>query len=123
MPGETIKQRAIQVLEALPDDATIDDAIERLCLIAKIGKDCDSLRPTSLPNTKRSRSAFSRDDDALDRSGDRELAAIRAFIQQDSPHDASVVVARLIRAVARLRDFPQSGRVVPEFEQRRPGNR
>jgi hypothetical protein len=36
MPSETIKQRAIQALEALPDDATIDDAIERLCLIAKI---------------------------------------------------------------------------------------
>jgi addiction module RelE/StbE family toxin len=46
-----------------------------------------------------------------------DLAAIRAFIQQDSPHYASVVVARLIRAVARLRDFPQSGRVVPEFER------
>jgi predicted transcriptional regulator len=36
MPGETIKQRAIQALEALLDDATIDDAIERLCLVAKI---------------------------------------------------------------------------------------
>jgi predicted transcriptional regulator len=36
MPGETIKQRTIQALEALPVDATIDDAIERLCLIAKI---------------------------------------------------------------------------------------
>jgi predicted transcriptional regulator len=36
MPGETIKQRAIQALQTLPDDATIDDAIERLCLIAKI---------------------------------------------------------------------------------------
>jgi toxin ParE1/3/4 len=46
-----------------------------------------------------------------------DLAAIRAFIQQDSPHYASVVVARLIRAVARLRDFRQSGRVVPEFER------
>jgi toxin ParE1/3/4 len=46
-----------------------------------------------------------------------DLAAIRAFIQQDSPHYASVVVARLIRAVARLRDFPQSGRVVPEFDR------
>ena len=28
-----------------------------------------------------------------------------------------MVVARLIRAVARLRDFPQSGRVVPEFDR------
>jgi len=47
-----------------------------------------------------------------------DLAAIRAFIEQDSPHYASVVVARLIRAVDQLRDFPQSGRVVPEFERR-----
>jgi toxin ParE1/3/4 len=46
-----------------------------------------------------------------------DLAAIRAFIEQDSPHYASVVVARLIRAVERLKDFPQSARVVPEFER------
>ena len=36
MPSETVKQRAIHALETLPEDATIDDAIERLCLIAKI---------------------------------------------------------------------------------------
>ena len=47
-----------------------------------------------------------------------DLAAIRAFIEQDSPHYASVVVARLIRAVDRLRDFPHSGRVVSGFERR-----
>lgn len=47
-----------------------------------------------------------------------DLAAIRTFIEQDSPHYASVVVARLIRSVDRLKDFPQSGRVVPEFERK-----
>jgi predicted transcriptional regulator len=36
MPSETVKQRAIEALQRLPEDATIDDAIERLCLIAKI---------------------------------------------------------------------------------------
>ena len=36
MPSETVKQRALQALQALPDDATIDEVIERLCLIAKI---------------------------------------------------------------------------------------
>ena len=36
MPNETAKQRAIEALHTLPDDATIDDAIERLCFIAKI---------------------------------------------------------------------------------------
>jgi addiction module RelE/StbE family toxin len=46
-----------------------------------------------------------------------DLAAIRGFIEQDSHHYAAVVVARLIRAVDRLNDFPQAGRVVPEFER------
>jgi predicted transcriptional regulator len=32
----TEKQRAILALQALPEQVTIDDAIERLCFIAKI---------------------------------------------------------------------------------------
>jgi predicted transcriptional regulator len=32
----TEKQRAIEALQALPDQATIEDAIERLCFVAKI---------------------------------------------------------------------------------------
>ena len=44
-----------------------------------------------------------------------DLAAIRAFISQDSPHYASIVVAQLIAATDRLVDFPESGRAVPEF--------
>ena len=32
----TEKQRAIDALRALPEHATIEDAIERLCFIAKI---------------------------------------------------------------------------------------
>ena len=45
-----------------------------------------------------------------------DLAAIRAFISQDSPHYASVMVSRLIAATERLVPFPESGRAVPEFE-------
>jgi addiction module RelE/StbE family toxin len=45
-----------------------------------------------------------------------DLAAIRAFISQDSPHYASVVITRLIAATERLAQFPESGRAVPEFE-------
>ena len=36
MPIETDKQRALDAIRALPDSATIDDVIERLCFIAKI---------------------------------------------------------------------------------------
>ena len=45
-----------------------------------------------------------------------DLAAIRAFISQDSRHYASVIVSRLIAATDRLVPFPESGRAVPEFE-------
>ena len=36
MPIETDKQRALEAIRSLPDGATIEDAIERLCFIAKI---------------------------------------------------------------------------------------
>jgi predicted transcriptional regulator len=36
MPTETDKQRALEAIQALPDEATMDEAIERLCFIAKI---------------------------------------------------------------------------------------
>jgi predicted transcriptional regulator len=36
MPTETDKQRALEAIRALPETATIDEAIERLCFIAKI---------------------------------------------------------------------------------------
>jgi toxin ParE1/3/4 len=43
-----------------------------------------------------------------------DLAAIRAFIEVDSPHYATVIVRRLIHGVDRLQNCPQSGRMVPE---------
>ena len=36
MPSSSEKQRAIEALRTLPDDATLEDAIERLCFIAKV---------------------------------------------------------------------------------------
>lgn len=45
------------------------------------------------------------------------LAAIKAFIHQDSPAYAIAVVDRLFRAVGQLADFPDSGRIVPERGQ------
>lgn len=36
MPTETEKERALEAIRTLPESATIDEAIERLCFIAKI---------------------------------------------------------------------------------------
>ena len=36
MPTQTDKQRAIDAIRSLPEQATLDQAIERLCLLAKI---------------------------------------------------------------------------------------
>jgi len=46
-----------------------------------------------------------------------DLLAIRDFIARDSAKYAQLVVERLYSAVGQLRDFPDSGRVVPERAQ------
>lgn len=44
----------------------------------------------------------------------RDLESIRVYIAQDSPRVAELVVGRIIKAVERLKAFPESGRKVPE---------
>ena len=34
----TEKQRVVEAVHGLPDDATVEDAIERLCFLAKVQK-------------------------------------------------------------------------------------
>jgi predicted transcriptional regulator len=36
MAAETVKQKILQVVERLPDTATLEDAIERLCFLTKV---------------------------------------------------------------------------------------
>ena len=48
----------------------------------------------------------------------QDMAAVHAFIGQQSPQYAEVVVAQLLLAAERIVYFPESGRVVPEFENR-----
>ena len=43
-----------------------------------------------------------------------DLEEIRAYIEADSPAWADLTVRRLVTAVERLRQFPDSGRMVPE---------
>ena len=44
----------------------------------------------------------------------RDVESIRDYIAQESPRIADLVVARIIKAVERLQEFPESGREVPE---------
>lgn len=46
-----------------------------------------------------------------------DVEAIRTYIAHDSPFYAALVVRRIVRGVARLERFPESGRVVPELAQ------
>ncbi len=43
-----------------------------------------------------------------------DLESIRSYIAHDSPRYAELMVRRLVAAVDRLEDFPESGRIVPE---------
>ena len=44
----------------------------------------------------------------------RDLEGIREFIALDSPRYADLTVRRVVAAVERLKQFPESGRMVPE---------
>ena len=46
-----------------------------------------------------------------------DLEGIRAYVAQDSPRYAQLVVQRIVAAVERLEAFPESGRVVPELDR------
>ena len=46
----------------------------------------------------------------------QDLASIKSFIAADSEHYAGLVMQRLVAAVGRLAMFPESGRVVLEFD-------
>ena len=43
-----------------------------------------------------------------------DLEAIADFISEDSTHYAGLFVIDVLNAVQRLKNFPQSGRIVPE---------
>jgi toxin ParE1/3/4 len=45
-----------------------------------------------------------------------DLTEIHEYIARNSPRYAAAVVERLIAIVGRLRDFPESGRIVPELD-------
>lgn len=50
---ETVKQKILQVAERLPDTATLEDAIERLCFLAKVEEGlCQSDAAETVPHAE-----------------------------------------------------------------------
>ena len=46
-----------------------------------------------------------------------DVEAIRSYIARDSSHYAALTAERIVDSVERLKEFPRSGRVVPELER------
>lgn len=46
----------------------------------------------------------------------QDLRDLLAYIAEDDPRAAKKFIRNVFQAVHRLRDYPKSGRVVPEFE-------
>jgi len=46
-----------------------------------------------------------------------DVEAIRNFIARDSPHYAALMAERIVESVERLKEFPRSGRTVPELDR------
>lgn len=45
-----------------------------------------------------------------------DIEEIRDYIARDSPGDAERFAGRIVASVERLRDYPSSSRIVPEFQ-------
>ena len=45
----------------------------------------------------------------------QDLESIQEYIDNDSPQYANLMIDRLLAAVDHLLEFPESGRIVPEF--------
>jgi hypothetical protein len=70
MSGSTAKEKVLPAIEKLPADATLEDAIERLILLAKIERGQQNWTPErALPTTRRSADS-SGDPDHVGTSGD-----------------------------------------------------
>ena len=55
----TEKQRIEEAIHGLPEDATVEDAIERLCLMAKVQKGVEELdRGEGVPHEEAKRRIF-----------------------------------------------------------------
>jgi plasmid stabilization system protein ParE len=48
-------------------------------------------------------------------AADTEFLAVIAYIGEDSPAAAAAFKDRALHALSRLRDFPESGRILPEY--------
>jgi toxin ParE1/3/4 len=46
-----------------------------------------------------------------------DLESVRDFISLTSPHYGNVLAANLVESLDRVRDFPRSGRIVPELQR------
>jgi plasmid stabilization system protein ParE len=46
-----------------------------------------------------------------------DLEAVRVYVARDSEYYAALLVERLFASVERLGEFPESGRMVPEFQR------
>ena len=114
----TVKEIAIKTIHQLPEDATWEDIQERINFVAGVRK--------GLRRTQRRKGHCSSEGEGGVRgmafkliwspSAQLDLKDIAAFIAEDNPSAAQRFVESLFQVVERLADFPESGRIVPEFD-------
>lgn len=82
MAEPKVKERVLDAVRELPDDGTVEDAMERLYFLAKVEKGLQEA-------------------DAV-----QDLQSIREFIERDSPRYGRLVAERVYDATSRLERFP-----------------
>lgn len=101
----TTKQKVIKAVQALPEDASIEDAMERLLFLAKVEKGLSAgrCRPDGIPREDESEVVEVR---WILQAAD-DLDSIVSFISKDSEHYARLFVVDIFEALERIASFPR----------------
>src|SRR6266704_4946822 len=119
MPDSTAKQKVLEAIERLPADATVEDAIERLVLLAKIEQRLGPTRCWTTGRAQRGKAPAAPVTQIIwAPQAIEDVEAIRGYVARDSPRSADLLVERILSAVEHLETDPLSGRVVPEIGKR-----
>ena len=110
-----LKEQMLRAIEALPDDASVEDGIERALSDPQDRERHQpsgrrsACEPRGRPHPHGTIAEVKWTNQALD-----DLEAICLFIARDTPQVAAVFADRAFQVTDRLADHPALGRVVPE---------
>ncbi len=115
---QAIKEEAIHLIKLLPENCSWDDIIYELYVKKKIESGIEAGKEGRVISHEDVKKRFAKWEKLIwTEPAVNDLQAIFDFISKDSEYYACVFIGEIIGSVEKLTDFPEIGRIVPEYQQ------